>query len=90
MKSTIEAIEYAKEYLWNGLIKERKTKPASEMNLHRALQYKLCECVDRLISNFGYFSREHVALLVESWVMAQGTHQPAKPLDVMEISLNDL
>lgn len=93
MKTVQEVIGYAKEYLWLGMGKyqreevAKKGKPeASDQKLHGALQYKLCEGFDRLMASFGEVTKKDVAMMIEAWVIAQGTRQPAKPLDAMEWS----
>ena len=93
MKNILEAIEFAETYLWSSLRQAKRDglidrteidKQPGLRSLHRALQYRLCECCERLLKQFGEVTRKDVAFLIEAWVMAQGTSKPAKPMPSME------
>jgi len=67
-------IEYGKSYIakhFSGLKGEKK-------NINRSLNYLLCTSVDRIYEEFGEVTKKDVILLIESWIMAQGTQASHK------------
>ncbi len=77
--NVLDAVKFARAYL-HGTNKYRYTNGLEDYRLHKQLQYLLCHGVDRIQSQFGEVTQREVVMLVESWVMAQGTspgsHRP--------------
>jgi hypothetical protein len=75
-------VAHARRYLWNGLSRDRqKQYTPDEIILNGALNYRLHEAYDRLMVNFGEITLKDIAMMIEAWIMAQGTLRPAKPYD---------
>ena len=70
MDSVIQAIAYAREFLWEGLPRHGRGLK-SDYALHGNLQYRLCRCVEHLIASFGEATRKDVALIVLAWIAGQ-------------------
>jgi hypothetical protein len=81
-----EAIDFAREYLWNdGCYLNHEPTPRcagglnillrgdiSDYRLHRSLQYHLCHAYKRLAATFGEgeVTKRDIAHIVESWALA--------------------
>lgn len=76
-----QMLQQARTYLWNDLpTDERDIHSVTDFKLNKQLQYMLCNAFDRLVCEFGEVTNKDVAMLVEAWIMAQGTLSPNKPL----------
>jgi hypothetical protein len=78
MDNALDVIEFAKEYVWDTMLKSNEFRLAeipsvSDVRLDRELQYLLCEYSGRVLGFFGEITRRDVVLFVESWLAAQGT-----------------
>lgn len=68
MNSVLEMKEYAEDYLFS-----RFRKSPEIYKMQGSLNYLLCTSFDRIKAEFGEVTKHDVALLIESWIMAQGT-----------------
>lgn len=70
IKQQKELLDYTRNYIkkhFSGLNGEKK-------NINRSLNYLLCGAIDRIFDEFGEVTKKDLILLIESWVMAQGTN----------------
>ena len=61
-----EALRYLQQAFPEGVDREKH-------RLHKNLNFFLCDAEARLHDAFGEVTRKDIALLVEAWILAQGT-----------------
>lgn len=86
-----EAVVEARAYLYESyvVLSPEVKAPVEKYRLHRQLQYLLCNAHGRLSKKIGdaNITPKDVYLLVESWIMSQGT-TPFHATGLVELQYN--
>lgn len=88
-----EAIKFAISYLWsNKSLGVDNVGKEEDYSLNRELQYLLCDSFNRLARTWGEcnISEKDIHMLVESWIMAQGTGPGHKEALVLTSTPNQI